>query len=133
MPDKHVPLRIVSPPAGAHLYAQASPHDPAYILGDRKALESIRQAVDEALARGAGAAELSAADGADYALVCLRRDSIARTAVPYTSPRAREPVASMALRPWDIAPVLQAQAINAATAPPPLMRRFTSRRPSDSP
>lgn len=52
----------------AHVRPQDGPHQPATILGNRKALELLRQAIDDALATRAkeGEAEVFARDGEGY-------------------------------------------------------------------
>lgn len=51
-----------------HLYEQERPHGPALIVGNRKALELLRQAIDDALFKAGGEAkvEVFARDGEGY-------------------------------------------------------------------
>lgn len=100
----------------AHLYAQNHWHDEAYIVGNRKALTGLRDALNAALAGEIGVAEAFAADGEGYFTVCLLRDSVDGMALPYTDEVAAESAGEGRKWPDEIEPERQVAAINALAA-----------------
>lgn len=75
----------------AHLHAQESPHDEAYLIADRAALFEIMRAIGEALGTGNPAmATLYTADGEGFDLVVVKEDAAMGTgwwqegALPYS-------------------------------------------------
>ena len=58
-----------------HIYPQGGPHQEAYIVGGKAALESLRATIDRALADGSSSMEATPSDGEYYpALVILCED-----------------------------------------------------------
>jgi len=49
-----------------HIYQQRIFHEPAFIVGTKKTLESLRNAIDQALATGFSTADFFAVDGEGY-------------------------------------------------------------------
>jgi hypothetical protein len=76
-----------------HIYGQKMWHDDVVILGDRLALETLRDAIDEALATLAGRAEdVMVNDGEGFSVIVNRIDeqSLWDTfATPYSDPDAQ--------------------------------------------
>lgn len=80
MEDKQPPL--------LHIYGQGSWHEEAYIIGDRKALEFLREAIVHALQSqdGTDMVEVSVADGEGYTvhIVCHPTDRMENLTLPYS-------------------------------------------------
>lgn len=72
--------------AWLHIYAQSIWHSEARIKGNRTALERLRQAIDDALATGAGACEAFVSDGEGYhtQISLLSVDALDKERLPYT-------------------------------------------------
>lgn len=75
----------------AHLYAQESEHDDAYLVANTQALYEIMRAIGQTLGTGnAAVATLMTADGEEFELIVVREDSDWRSDVwqkallPYT-------------------------------------------------
>ncbi len=74
-----------------HIYAQSEWHGEAIIVGNRIALEALRDAIDNALATGYGAATAFVGDGEGFhALVVKQEVGFDKLAVPYTNEIASE-------------------------------------------
>lgn len=88
-----------------HIYGQSIWHDPVYIIGNRKALEDLKKAIEDALDKGEGKIEAFCNDGEGYYVIVKYDNSgwlngdWARRAVPYTDEVAREKREN-ALWPW---------------------------------
>jgi uncharacterized protein YgfB (UPF0149 family) len=79
----------------AHIHAQFSEHDDAYIVANSAGLRAIRGAIDEALEEGQAAVDLFVADGEGFSLrLHLDDTEFAEAgspwAVPYVADFARE-------------------------------------------
>lgn len=73
-------------PSWMHLYPQSMYHAPAFIVGNRRAFELLRDALTEALdGDGIGAMKQWAvpADGESYPVVAVIRDTVEDLPVPY--------------------------------------------------
>lgn len=59
-----------------HVYGQTSWHDEAWIVGDRPALQALRDAIDAALhsEKGFAATTMFVSDGEGYSLVVIAAD-----------------------------------------------------------
>jgi hypothetical protein len=68
-----------------HVYAQELWHDEAFIVGDVRALEQLRDAVSAALTSGRGSALVFARDGEGYRLHVVRHETarMDRMRLPY--------------------------------------------------
>ena len=79
-----------------HIYAQYAHHGEAFIIGNRIALERLKEALDRALNEKEGEAELMVNDGEGYSVYVLLNneewssDKWAKLAVPYTADYAKE-------------------------------------------
>lgn len=85
--------RLSDPDGELHLYPQAFWHGDAALVGTRKGLEALRDALNEALAKDAPAsAEMFAADGEGYTVHVIPADPdlMGRTRCPYTDDVARD-------------------------------------------
>lgn len=69
-----------------HIYAQAQWHDPAFIVGDRAALERLRDALQQALEKGYARPQAMTTDGEGYVVhvVCVSPEVMESTSLPYT-------------------------------------------------
>lgn len=78
-----------------HIYGQKFWHDDVVILGDRLALETLRDAIDEAINNLAGRAEdVMVNDGEGFTVIVNRIDEpdlFNTVAQPYSDPDARFP------------------------------------------
>ena len=78
-----------------HIYGQKIWHDDVVILGDRLALETLRDAIDEAITTLAGRAEdVMVNDGEGFTVIINRIDEpelFLTVATPYSDPDARFP------------------------------------------
>lgn len=78
-----------------HIYAQQSWHQPVTIVGNRAALEALRDAIQQALDIGQGvttSAEVFTNDGEGYEVLimpCEDKDLWDTFATPYTDPDAQ--------------------------------------------
>jgi hypothetical protein len=68
-----------------HVYGQHSWHDSAYVVGDKNALMALRDAIDEAIKNGIGKAHVFVADGEEYTLNVVEKnsDSMENMSYPY--------------------------------------------------
>lgn len=83
-----------------HLFGQSHWHDDAFIITNYEALQQLRLAIDEALARGRGKRLVYCNDGEGYYIqVIIRELEWDQRAVPYTEPAADEK-RDDALYPW---------------------------------
>jgi hypothetical protein len=97
-----------STPPQVHLHGQHGNHDDAYIVGDRKGLLRLAEAIQTALAglhdqtRGQGVAGVTARDGEGYALyvVALSEERFAGTQLPYQLHGASPPAPGRP--PWSL-------------------------------
>lgn len=73
-----------------HIYGQDRWHEPAQIIGNRRGLEMLRDAIDGALRSGIEEAEVYATDGEGYgiAVVELCDSLMNEMPLPYTDPDA---------------------------------------------
>ena len=72
-----------------HIYGQVYNHDHAFIVGNREALESLRDAIEAALETGSAVGETSpfTADGEGYVLKVYREEDAKywdKSLLPYT-------------------------------------------------
>ena len=78
-----------------HLYAQYQWHEEAFIVGDRRALMKLRNAIDEAFESddGLGKASTFTADGEGYPVhvVIVETKRMERMRLPYTSSMFNHP------------------------------------------
>lgn len=88
-----------------HLYAQLQWHDEAYIVGNRQALESLRDAISKVLAsEGPELVDTFASDGEGYCVAVALSDdeTFDKLAPPYTSDIAKPTDKNNFIWPWNI-------------------------------
>ena len=96
-----------------HLFAQQAWHDDAHIVGNRRGLTALRDALTRALDGDLGVAEVFVEDGEGYFAVCRLREDMRDIALPYTDEVAAESAGSGRIGPWDIEPERLAAAMKA--------------------
>ena len=62
-------------PGVVHVYGQDSEHQDVYIVGDVKALELLRDAINTALANGLGQTNVTPSDGETYTIHVVRHET----------------------------------------------------------
>lgn len=67
-----------------HIYAQPYWHAEAYIIGDRKALQLLRDSIDVALQSGNHSSQTFANDGEGYMLCVMVNEKMEDIRLPYT-------------------------------------------------
>jgi hypothetical protein len=108
-----------------HVHSQESPHDDAWLVGNREGLLVLKRAIEQALNITHGDGEVSDAQGNPFEIRVLfitdppEADSWKRAALPYTAEGFQEKREG-ALWPVSIAPTqrLEAVQVKKATAPP---------------
>lgn len=88
-----------------HIYSPLCSHDHAFIVGNREALEALRDAIEDALEIGqnTGAITASTADGEGFELKVYREEENTywdKALLPYTDqsfPSSEKPI-----NPWDL-------------------------------
>lgn len=79
-----------------HIYGQQHEHDSVFIVGNTSGLETLRQALGDAVVSRRGGKEVSVADGEGFAIRVLcqdadwQSDTWTKLAVPYTSESSEE-------------------------------------------
>ena len=80
-----------------HIYGQTEWHGDAFVFGDKTSLEMLRDAIDEAIAKGPTGTdptriETMVNDGEGFYtfVVCCRKDQMEKMAVPYMNEIAKE-------------------------------------------
>lgn len=84
-----------------HIYGQGGWHDAALLLGDRDALIRLRDAVDEAIASGAGRCDVFTGDGEGYPVLVVRHEETELVLLPYTEEDAWD-ARKDAVDPWSL-------------------------------
>jgi hypothetical protein len=87
-----------------HIYAQALWHDEALIIGDREAIEKLREACDKALLEGKAKESFMVSDGEGYDLYIAIEDGIrdANFVLPYTDFENIGINQKECVQPWDL-------------------------------
>ncbi len=88
-----------------HVYAQPFWHQEAFIVGNREALEALRDAIDSALAEDEGKAVVVAADHEGYDLHVYREEDQSyweNSMLPYTDEANFKPAPDDAVIPWTL-------------------------------
>lgn len=87
-----------------HIYAQPFWHQEAFIVGNREALEYLRDAINSALAEEAGSADAFAADGEGYEIKVYKEEGEEfwnKALLPYTDEKMFV-VSTDAISPWNL-------------------------------
>jgi hypothetical protein len=86
-----------------HIHSPATSHDHSFIIGNRASLEALRDAIDSALAEGAGKATCSVADGEEFDICVYKEDDLLywdKATFPYRDYEGSN--REDAITPWDL-------------------------------